>query len=115
MTFVINFKQLVTETKQRADMVRKVTKLKDKLQSGADSIQFFLNVMHDIREQINLMLQMDMEEELEEVTRRAEQTNRKVEEHDQMFIAFKRFLSNNLTDGTEGRNLDSINFSESLN
>jgi len=110
VSFTINFFQLVNETEDRAEKVRIVTKMKDKLQSGADSILFLINVMHDMRERINSILRTDMEEELQQFRKMTEQ---RFAAYDQLFRMFTPRLENNVTDGNGVRNLDSIDFTES--
>ncbi|KAG4067383.1 hypothetical protein HA402_015819 [Bradysia odoriphaga] len=114
MTFAINFKQLLSETKERAEKVRKVTKMKDKVQCGADSIQFFITTMHEIREQINALSRKAMEEELKKMKEMADRTNEQVAKHNQLFMEFERYIGNgnNITNSDDVVNLQPTDFTE---
>lgn len=109
MTFAINFMQLLSETKERAEKVRKVIKMKDKLQSGADSIQFFINTINDInimiKDHIILMSQSDRDKEMQKL-------KQQVAEHQQIYEAFRSFLENDPTNRISGRNFDAIDFTD---
>lgn len=111
---------MISETKDRAEKVRIVAKMKDKIQSGADSIQFFINTMHEIREQINLISRSAMEEELRKMNTMREEELRQMrvlnEQTNQEVVTIRRllqsFIANNAINGNDDSNARSIDFTE---
>ena len=63
-TFALNFYQLYTEMNKREDNVAKIEQMKQVLQNGSDSVQFFVNTLNEFRTRLYEASQNKIDEEL---------------------------------------------------
>ena len=102
-TFALNFYQLYTEMNEREANVAKIEKMKQVLQNGTDSVQFFVNTLNEFRARLYEASQDRMEEELDMVRDQLQQ-------HQRYFQAIGRLIRRDNTFEVEASELNSIEF-----